>query len=140
MQMEVHVDHNLHRHGMSLIHGRLEPVLPHCFNGLFVQPHAEMTNQPHILRISLRIDDELDRNAALKIRSTSVFCELRLNGMDDLRCGHSTAHAHQASTVAAPAAWTCPNSAAEALTKSGTAPSSLRGQRDLWRLGHAEVR
>ena len=104
MQMEVHVDHDLHRYSMSLVHGWPEPVLPYCFDGLFLQPHAEMTGQADVLRVPLRIDNEFDRNAALIIRSASVVCELRLNGMQDLRCAYASAHAHQAATVAATAA------------------------------------
>jgi hypothetical protein len=53
MQMEGHVDHNLHRHWMSLEHGRLEFVLPDCLNSLLFQAHAEMTDQGYILRVPL---------------------------------------------------------------------------------------
>ena len=79
MQVEVHVDQDLYRHWMPLVHGRPESVLPYSFDGLLVQPHTKMTNQADVLRISLRIDNELDGNIALIIRSASVVCELRLS-------------------------------------------------------------
>src|SRR5450631_453244 len=130
---------------MPLIHGRFELVLFHGFDGLFIQPHSEMTYQLNVLRIPLRIDNELDRNAALKICPTRVLCKLRLNGMDDFRCSHSTTHAHQTTTVAATAARTRsaavagPDTTAQSLAKSRAATSSLRGHSNLWRLGHAEI-
>src|ERR1700691_3735555 len=104
MQVEVYVDQYLHRHWMSLVHSRPEPVLLYSFDGLFVQPHAEMTNQADVLRIPLRIDNQLDRNISLIIRPARVICELRLDGIDDLRCAYASAHAHQAATVAPTAA------------------------------------
>jgi len=53
MQMEVHVDHNLNRHWMSLVHGGLEPVLPDCLDSLLFQAHAEMADQGYVLRVPL---------------------------------------------------------------------------------------
>src|ERR1700723_3167534 len=100
MQVEVYVDQYLHGHWMSLVHSRPEPILLYSFDGLLVQPHAEMTYQADVLRILFGIDNQLDRNFALIILPTRVFCNFRLNGMDDLRCGYASAHAHQAATVA----------------------------------------
>src|ERR1700734_559640 len=112
---------------MAFEHGCLELVLPHCFDGLFLQPHAEMTGQAHVLRVPLRIDDELDRNTALVICLASFIRELRLNGVNEERCAHASTHAHQAASIAAAAAWATSAAAArayataDALTKSGTA-------------------
>src|SRR5487761_2341527 len=89
---------------MPLVHGRLELVLPHCLDRLFVQAHTEMTNQLDVLRIPLRIDNEFDRDAALKVRSSSVFGKFRFDGMNDLWRRHSTTHVHQTAAVAAAAA------------------------------------
>ena len=65
-----------------------------------------MTCQTNILRVPLRINDELDRFAALIVLPASVLCEFGLNGMNQLRCAHSTAHAHQVTAVAASASRT----------------------------------
>ena len=64
---------------MSLIHGWLELVLPHCFDGFFVQPHAQMLDKLNVLRISLRIDNKPDRDDPLKVCSTCIFGEFRLD-------------------------------------------------------------
>lgn len=124
MQMEVHVDNDLHRNSMSLVNGRLEPVLLHCFDGLFFQSHAKMTSQADVLGDPLRIDNELDGNAALIIRSPSIVCELWLNRVDYLGRADAIPHTHQASAVATTGARTGSgaasraNPAAEALTES----------------------
>ena len=79
MQMKVHFDDDLHSYGMPLIHGRLELVLPHSLDCLLIQPHAERMNQLHVLRIPLRVDDQPDRDAPLKVSSSSILGELRLD-------------------------------------------------------------
>jgi len=53
MQVEGHVDHNLNRHWMSLEHGRLELVLPDCFDSFLFEAHAEVAEQGYILRVAL---------------------------------------------------------------------------------------
>ena len=67
VESEVHVDDDLHCHGMSLVESRLKSILANCIDCLFVQSHAEMTNQANILRVSLGIDDELNGNSALEV-------------------------------------------------------------------------
>ena len=143
--MEVHVNQDLYRHWVPLIHGGPELVQPYCFDGLLIQPHAEVTYQADVLRIPFRIDNQLNRNIALKIRPASFVCELRLNRTDDLRRTHASANAHQSAAVAAAAPWaradaaTRANAAAHALAESRPAALSLRSQRDLRRLAHAEI-
>lgn len=122
--MEVHVHNDLHRYSVPLVNSRSEPVLLHRFDGLLFQPHAEMTSQADVLRVPLRIDNELDGNAALIIRSPSIIGELRLNRVDYLWRANSIANAHQAAAVATAAARTGSdaasraNAATEALTES----------------------
>ena len=68
IQVELDLDHHLHSYRMALIQRRLELVLPHCFDGFFIQAHSEVTEDADILRVPLRIDDELDGDAALEVR------------------------------------------------------------------------
>src|ERR1035437_10450610 len=104
IQVEIDVDDHLHGDRMSLIHRGLESVLPDCFDRLFVQAHAEMTKFAHVLRIALRIDDELYRDAALEVRSASLLCKLRLSRVDEGWCAYAATDAHNAAAVAAAAA------------------------------------
>jgi hypothetical protein len=60
MQVEVHVNQDLHGNRMPLVHGRMESVLPDCFDGFLVQSHAEVTDEANVLGIPFRIHDELD--------------------------------------------------------------------------------
>src|SRR5580658_2916975 len=104
-----------------------------------------MTGQSDVLRVTLRIDNEFDRNAALIVRSASFFSKLRLNGMSEQWCAHSAAHAHHAAPVASTnsgahsAAVTGANPATTALPESRTTAASLRGHRNLRGLRHAGI-
>jgi len=40
--MEVHVDYDLDRHRVPLVHGRPKFILPHGIDRLLIQSHAEM--------------------------------------------------------------------------------------------------
>ena len=67
IQVEFDFDYHLHRYRMALIQRRLELILPHRFDGLFIQAHPEVTEDVDVLRIPLRIDDELDGDASLEV-------------------------------------------------------------------------
>src|SRR5580698_4217125 len=121
MQMKVDVDQDLHGYGVPLVHGRPELVLPHRFDCHSLQAHPQVTKHPNILRVPLRIDNQLDRDVALKICLPSLRGELRLNRMDKLWRAHATAHAHEAAAVAAPAA----GARSDAVANTDAAPETL---------------
>ena len=60
MQMKVHVDDDLHRYWMALVHCRMELVLLYSLDGLLVQSHAKMTDKADVLRIPFRIYNQLN--------------------------------------------------------------------------------
>src|SRR5512142_3234186 len=41
VQTEIHFNVDLHCHWVTVLHGRFELPVLHCFNGLLVQSHAE---------------------------------------------------------------------------------------------------
>src|SRR5438270_13771456 len=110
MQVEGDFNHQLHGYGMSLIHSRFELVLSHGLNGLLVQPHACMTNHVHILRIPLAVDDQLNRNCALKIGPARFRRELGIDGMNHDWRADAAPHAHHAAAESASATWTVSDS------------------------------
>src|SRR3954454_13993791 len=144
MQVEIDLNDQLHGHRMTLVHGRLEPVLPHSFNGLVIQAHAKVTNHVHVLRIPLAVDDELNRNASLEIRSARFGRELRIHGMNHDGSAYAPSDAHYTSAVAAaasgatPDAVPCADAAAQASAESRPSALALRCQRDLGRIRHAQ--
>ena len=144
MQTEIYVDHHLHCYGMTLEHCRVKFVLPHSFNGPFIQAHTQVANYVNVLRVALRVDDELNRDYSLVVGLASFRSELRFRRKDDAGCADAAADIHDTTAVATIAAR--PRSSAVALanasshaeTKSGVASRSLRGEGDLWRLRRAE--
>ena len=60
MQVEFHFDDHLYRDCMALVHRRPETILPDRFDRLLVEPHAKMTRHVNVLRVTLRINDELN--------------------------------------------------------------------------------
>jgi len=122
MQVEIHIDQQLDGNRVALVHRGLEPVLPHGFDRLFIQPHAQMPNDADILRITLAVDDELNRDAALKVRCASFGGELRINGMNDNWRTDPAADAHHAAAISSAAARTRTESmsGAETTAKTGT--------------------
>ncbi len=122
---------------MSLVHGWLKFVMPHSFDGLFVESHAEMANDAEVFRVSLWIDDNLDRDDALILRPARRICKLRLRCMDDLWCRDSPTHGHNAAPIATSVARPNANTMIRShtstytLAKAGTLAAPLRDQRDL---------
>src|SRR5579863_7578528 len=105
VQVEVDVDDDLHGDGVALVHCRAELVLADCFDGSFIEPHAGAAHQVHVLRIALRVHDELNRDAALEVGLARLCREFRFNGVNDDRSADAAADAHDAAAVAAAAAW-----------------------------------
>ena len=106
MQVEIHIDQQLDGDRMAFVHRGPEPVLPHGFDRLFIQSHAEMPNDADILRIALAVDDELNGDAALKVRCASFGSKLRIDGMDDDWSTDASADAHYAAAIPSAAACT----------------------------------
>jgi hypothetical protein len=79
VQVEGQVNDDLDCDRMSLVHSRLEPVLTHRFDGLFVKTHPQMTDDANVLGIPLRVDNELDLHIALQICDSGLLCEFRLD-------------------------------------------------------------
>ena len=86
---------------MPLIHSRLELILSLCSDGFFFQAHSDVAYDSDILRISLSIDDQLDRNTTLKLGFECSIGKFRLYGVDQLPSCDAAAYAHNASTVPA---------------------------------------
>src|SRR5579862_8094178 len=143
--MEINFDYQLNGYRMTFVHGGPEPILAHRFDRLFVQAHSKVTEQAHILRISLAIDNELNGNAALKIRRTCFGSEFGLDGMHNDGSTDAASDTHDAAPVATAAAGSRAepvagaDASAETRTESRTRALALRCQGDLRRLRHAKI-
>ena len=62
VQAEVHHDGHADGDGLAILFRGLEAVAENGFESLFIEAHAQGTNDAGILRISLSVDD--DRNCA----------------------------------------------------------------------------
>src|ERR1035437_8935354 len=120
IQVELDLNHHLHSYRMALIQRRLELVLPHCFDGFFIQAHSEVTEDADILRVPVRIADELEGAAAWEVRGTSILCDLRLNGVHDNGRADPAADAHDAAAIATAAAWSGSAAVAHSNTTTDT--------------------
>src|SRR5258708_5830615 len=118
MQVEVQVDDDLHRDGMALILGRLEFVPLDRFDGLLIETHSQVTSYMDVLRIPLRVHDELNRNVALEVFLASLLCEFRLDRINDLRRAHASANPQEATPRTSSAAGAHADAVAGAHTSS----------------------
>ena len=131
IEVKADVDYNPYRDRMSLVHCRLEFVLPYGFNSFFVQTHAYVTDYLDGLWISMYVNDQLYRDDTSILCLTGFIRELRVNGVDDLRSCDPSANAHNSAAITATAAWAYPiatartDTATRTLTESGTTATSL---------------
>lgn len=88
---------------MTVEHRGFEPVLPHGFNGLLIEPHAEMMNDVNIFRMPVAVNDELKCDDALKPRLTRLTRKIGLHGMNEPRGGDAASDAHDSTAGAAAA-------------------------------------
>lgn len=115
---EIHINNHTHGHWMSLIHRRLELILPDRFDGLLIQTHTQMPHYLNILRIAVGIDDQLYRDRARILLPARLICKFGIDCMNDLRRSHASTNAHNAAAKSTTATW--PN----AITMSGTEPTT----------------
>src|ERR1700758_741286 len=105
MQTKVYIDKDLNRDRMPLVHGRLEFVLSQRFHCHFIQPHPEAMCNADILRISLRIHDQLERDLALKVRCPCLICKFGPDRLQDLRRTYAATHVHQSAAISSSTPW-----------------------------------
>lgn len=121
IQVEIDVDYQLHCDRMALVHCGPELVLSHGFHRLLIQAHAEVANHMDVLWVSLAVNDELNRNDALKIGTASLIGEFGIHRVHELRSGDTSTYAHNSATVTAAAA----DSDAIAAARANTASRAL---------------
>jgi len=73
--MEVHLDVDQYRGGLTIIHGGFESISANRLNGLFAQPIVQRPHNPHMLRSSIHINDQGDD------ANSFVVCPSRLIGI-----------------------------------------------------------
>ena len=100
VQVEIHFHYDLHSHGVPVVHGGREPVLPHGFDGLLIEAHAKVFSHVDVLRIALCIHDELNGAGTLVARLPSLFREFRLYRVNYCWCANAAANAHYAAAIA----------------------------------------
>src|SRR5580692_10175772 len=118
--MKFHYDHKLNGNRMSLVHGGFESVFAYCFDGLLIEPHAEVAYHVDVLRITLAVNDDLNGNAALEIGRTSFRREFGIHGMNDRGRTDAAAYTHYATAISAAASGTVSDTVtgADAATKT----------------------
>src|ERR1700676_970098 len=137
MQVEIHVDNNLHSHPLAVVHRPAAPVLPYRLRCLVVQSHPSAANDADVLRIPLLVNNKLNGNVALEVCGASFRGKFRIVSRNQRRSADAASHAHQAAAEAAAAARPGANAtarsdaAAHPGTESGTAAPALRCQRHL---------
>ena len=139
--IEMEVDFNIdrpNRHRLAVLPGWLELVLHHRFNGLFVQPHAQCTNYPRVLRISLRIHEYPYDAESLVLGPARLVGELRLWFEHRNRGGNGSANAPISTTDIS--AFARPISVSMPRANAHAGPVSQRTQLDIGRVRLAEVR
>src|SRR5579872_1606197 len=130
---------------MPLIDRRPETVLANRFDSLLIQSHSQMAHDPDVLRVTLRVDYELDRHRAFVVGLACFRCEVGLNCVHDLRRTYPAANAHHAAAKSAPGSrsGTCAmayaNAPAEPMAKSRSAAAALRCKHNLRRVRCAQV-
>jgi hypothetical protein len=81
VEAEIDLDDHLHGDGMALVHCRAETILADGCDGFFFETHAEVAGYVDVLRVTIRVDDELDGNGARIILLASLLCELGIDGV-----------------------------------------------------------
>src|SRR6185437_14370186 len=110
VKTEIHFDVYLHCDRAPVFHARRKFPTSHCFQSLFIQPHAERARHVDVADVSCRINDQRQYHVALEFCAACFIRIFRVRAVDGPRRTHPVPHAESISTNAAVKAW--PNAGA----------------------------